>query len=265
MKNFEKRCDEIISSRNAASDSERLHRLFDLDWEYRMTEAPEFATWYGYPGQNHRWTDNSREAIDRRKSDLMVKKKALDSIDQGDLQEGDHLKYDLFKRDLDEAIESQRFPIELIPIGASGGPHSSPAQSLELMPAQKPEHFQDMLSRLEGIPILLERSTLLMKEGLSSGITQPAIILRNSKEQINAQIVEEPSESPMLQPLQREPEGFQGDFKRSSMMPVQSTSKRSNQRSSSFGSSLRMFTLPARATPSPVLIFRTAKSGTRSW
>ena len=36
----------------------------DEDWKYWMAEYPELATAYGYPGQNSRWTDYSKAAID---------------------------------------------------------------------------------------------------------------------------------------------------------------------------------------------------------
>src|SRR5438874_13156423 len=36
------------------SDSAKLHRLFDLDWEYSNVAYPENATYTGYPGQNDR-------------------------------------------------------------------------------------------------------------------------------------------------------------------------------------------------------------------
>ena len=48
------------------TDSARLHRLFDLDWEFSNVEYPENATYDGYPGQNDRWTDLSVAAIRRR-------------------------------------------------------------------------------------------------------------------------------------------------------------------------------------------------------
>ena len=35
-----------------------------------MREYPEAATWFGYPGQDHRWTDVSLEAIDRRNREI---------------------------------------------------------------------------------------------------------------------------------------------------------------------------------------------------
>src|SRR5687768_2494011 len=168
MENFEALCDAIVAVRGSASQATRLHQLFDLEWEYRMNEFPESATWYGYPGENHRWTDNSLEAIQRRKDDFKTKKRVLDSIDRGDLEESDQLNFDLLAREVNEAIEGSRFHGELMPIGASGGPHTGPPQSLCLMPAHKPEDFDDILSRLEGVPLLLERSLALMKEGLAT-------------------------------------------------------------------------------------------------
>ena len=52
--------------RDSVDEGERLHRLFAADWDYTMREYPEAATWFGYPGHHHRWTDLSLEAIDRR-------------------------------------------------------------------------------------------------------------------------------------------------------------------------------------------------------
>lgn len=212
MENFDRLCDDIIAAKNSAPDSQRLHHLFDLDWEYRMTEFPEFATYYGYPGQNHRWSDNSLEAIGRRNEDLTTKKKVLDSIDRESLDEPDHLHFDLFKRELEESLEGTRFRSELLALGSSGGPHSSPAQGIALMPAQNPEHFEDILSRLDAIPTLLQRSIALLNEGLANAITQPTVILRNAEHQINAQIVDEAANSPLLQPLKEAPKDISDDL-----------------------------------------------------
>src|SRR4051794_5968311 len=71
---FEQNCAQIAS--RSGNDSERLHELFKLDWEHSMSEHPEFATEVGYPGQNDRWTDQSLEAIERRKQELPAVLKA---------------------------------------------------------------------------------------------------------------------------------------------------------------------------------------------
>ena len=61
-----------------------------------MTEYPEWATDVGFPGQNQRWTDNSLEAIERRKRELQTPLKVVKTIDRTKLSPGDELNYDLF-------------------------------------------------------------------------------------------------------------------------------------------------------------------------
>ena len=41
----------------AQSPESPLHKQFADDWKYWMTQYPEAATAFGYPGQNARWTD----------------------------------------------------------------------------------------------------------------------------------------------------------------------------------------------------------------
>src|SRR2546429_2794400 len=69
-RSFHDRYAELGGNPRKLSDSTRLHELFRVNWQYVMTEYPEFATYVGYPGQNARWTDNSLQAIERRKQEL---------------------------------------------------------------------------------------------------------------------------------------------------------------------------------------------------
>src|SRR5256885_16314711 len=79
----------VLSQQTA--DSVRLHQLFAQNWEYTMREYPEFATAVGYPGQNARWTDNSLEAIARRKRELLDPMNALRALDRAKLSANDQL------------------------------------------------------------------------------------------------------------------------------------------------------------------------------
>jgi hypothetical protein len=56
---FDAAFERLRASKSVASASERLKELFRLQWHYSMLENPEWATYTGYPGQNHRWTDLS--------------------------------------------------------------------------------------------------------------------------------------------------------------------------------------------------------------
>src|SRR5438552_1154098 len=99
-----------------ANDSERLRQLFKLDWDHTMRDSPEFATEVGYPGQNDRWTDQSLEAIERRKRELNAPHKAILSIKRSALSAVDQLNYDLFRKNSEDATEVTRFKGEYMPI-----------------------------------------------------------------------------------------------------------------------------------------------------
>src|SRR5262245_15744026 len=67
---YERQCAEVAAQGAALDEHSRLWKLFDISWQYVMTEFPEWATSVGYPGQNGRWTDMSRQAIARRKREV---------------------------------------------------------------------------------------------------------------------------------------------------------------------------------------------------
>jgi len=120
--NFQQCCTDIIERKDKLSEKERLGKLFDLHWENLMEEYPTWATYTGYPAQNHRWTDESPEAIERRKKNVREQANVIASIDRAQLATADQLNYDLFKRNLDEAIEEQSFPEEFLMINHMSGP-----------------------------------------------------------------------------------------------------------------------------------------------
>src|SRR5437667_12331342 len=88
---FEQECSKLAAKKG--NDAERLHDLFKLDWDHTMRENPEFATEVGYPGQNDRWTDQSLEAIARRKQELQGPMKVIQTIDRSSLNPADQLNY----------------------------------------------------------------------------------------------------------------------------------------------------------------------------
>src|SRR5438132_1304116 len=78
---YQQRYEELAENR-VLGDVERLHRLFDLDWERGLHNNPEFATSIGYPGLDHLWTDVSQAAIERRKAELQWPLAVVKSIDR---------------------------------------------------------------------------------------------------------------------------------------------------------------------------------------
>lgn len=199
--NFQQRYNDLFENKENMSHSKRLHKLFDINWEYRMIENPGYATYVGYPGQNHRWTDNSLEAIERRKQELHDPLRVLETIDRSELSEADQLNYDLFKRNIEIKIEGTRFKSEYLQISQLGGVHQKAAQVISVMPTFTIEDYSDIIERLEGVPVMIDQAITLLGKGLESGITPPRITLRDVPEQVENLIVGDPMENPLMKPF----------------------------------------------------------------
>ncbi len=195
---FSRRYREILELKDKVAEGVRLGQLFQVDWEYAMTEFPESATWNGYPGQNHRWTDYSRAARERRQAELQRPWKAIESIDRAKLNAAEQLNYDLFKRNLQAELEGRRFKSELMPINQMGGVQQEIAQMVSLMPTGTVLEYEDILARLNTAGVWVEQVIALLKEGVEQRVMPPRITLRDVAQQIKNQLVEEPLRSPML-------------------------------------------------------------------
>ncbi|MBI4544748.1 MAG: DUF885 domain-containing protein [Gemmatimonadetes bacterium] len=205
-RDFHTRYLELVSAAGP-TDSARLDRLFSLHWEYTNTEFPEHATYVGYPGQNGRWTDLSLAAIERRKRELRDPLLVLESIERSRLSERDRLNYDLFRRNLEEALEGARFPSEYLALTQLGGPQYL-ADVIQAMPAASVRDYEDMVARLERLPAVVDQTIVLVGKGVAAGVTPPRITLRDVPSQVRGLIGEDPMATPLLAPFARFPPGI---------------------------------------------------------
>jgi uncharacterized protein (DUF885 family) len=203
---LERAAAEIAASQGRLPERDRLRALFDATWRYQMEEFPEMATFTGHPGHDHRWTDLSLLAVDRRRRELEIPARALAAIDRSRLPPLDQLDHDVFKREVDEALEGRRFRGEFMPLSQMNGVQQDVAQMLAMMPAGSAGHYENILARLEGVAPLVDQTIVLMKEGLAAGLTPPRVTLRDVPQQVRNQIVDEPKESPLLRAFAGLPE-----------------------------------------------------------
>src|SRR6266576_532786 len=204
-RSFHDRYAELVANPRRLSDSTRLGELFRVNWEYVMTEFPEFATYVGYPGQNARWTDNSLQAIERRKRELEEPLAVVKAIRRDRLSSTDRLNYDLFRRRLEEQIEGNRFKDEYLAITQLGGVQQDVGQLLAQMPTTSVQDYVNILARLNGVPALVDQAIVLLGRGLEAGITPPRVTLRDVPDQIRGITPDDPMASPLLQPFAQFP------------------------------------------------------------
>lgn len=198
---FAESCRAIVEATGREPDEVRLHRLFDLVWDHAMEESPETATYYGHPGSDDRWTDWSREAVDRRKREVGLPLEVLGSIDPAGLNDADRLSYDLLAYDTRRAVDGTRFPSEMLLMSQMEGIQQDAAAVLGATPADSPEGVDNVVARLRALPQLVEQVQALLAEGLKNGITPPRIAIRDLPQQVAACASADPTVNPFVAEL----------------------------------------------------------------
>ena len=193
--------------------SDGLRAQFDDDWKYWMTEYPELATAIGYRGQDARWTDYSQTAIDARAAYLKQSAGRLAAVDRAGLDPPDQLNYDLYRDLLDTSVAGLAFQNDaipfrgviphnlLMPMNQLEGIAQDVPRTIALMPASSRGDYENIVSRLQGVAALVDHTIALMERGLAAGLTPPKITVRDVPAQVDAQLVDDPLKSPMLEPF----------------------------------------------------------------
>ncbi len=200
------RLDAIESNREGKSEKERLQAFIDLYFDYAMLEFPEWATSIGYPTGHDRWTDNSFEAMARRDADTARALEVFRTIDREELEGDDRLNLDLILEDLEDDLEGQRFPGEVLAISQMGGVQQNVARMLAIMPATSVKQYEDVLARLSKVPEVVNQTIARLEKGLELGVTPPRVTLREVPQQVKNLLVDEPMESPMLRAFAKFPD-----------------------------------------------------------
>ncbi len=202
---YRRQCVKIIAAKEQGDEGRRLWQLFEANWKYRMVASPEAASWHGYPGQNHRWSNLSMNSIAEGKGDARQTLDTILSFNRAKLSKADQLNYDLFRRNTEMAVERQQFPVEFLAINQMEGLPRDVPSMIAMMPANRIGDYEDILNRLSGIPTLVDQTVTLLQEGLSHGIVPPKVPLQSVPDQIAGQVHASPMTTPMLSKFKKFP------------------------------------------------------------
>ena len=176
-------------------DADTLHLLFEEFYKTIMQQSPEFATFFGYEGLDHLWTDLSHASEQRNHQQIKKIDKLFHSIHPQNLSESDLLNYKVLKwilRDFDKKINP--FPHSHLCLDHMHGFHLMFEEVLAIMPKETSANYNNLYARLEGIPAAIEQRIRLLKEGIKIGVVAPRITVELVTEQILAQIPKNPRE-----------------------------------------------------------------------
>lgn len=189
--------------------SERLNNLCEDFFSSLQQSIPELATFTGLQGScNGLWTDHSEASYLSRMQMLERTLKALHGIDRQELSVSDQLNYDLLEKDLNESLEGYAFQSHYMPLDQLGGIPLEVESILGMMPTSTEDDYANILSRLSGIPQLIDQTLDLLKTGLEKGLTPPKVVLRKLPNLIAKMIPHSSEASIFFQPFRSFPESF---------------------------------------------------------
>lgn len=189
-----------------SEEAARLHQLFDNFFKQMLEDSPEYATVLGLPGNDHRWSDLSEKALEKRRQRNKQALAHLKDIDFNKLNDQDRLNASILLWYLKNQEAWKHFKTELMPIDQQHGPHLEASFILQVMPTDTIEHYDNILARLNAIPHLLSQTTVLLEEGKKAKVTPPKVTLENVPMSILKQLPDNLEDSPFYKPFTKIPD-----------------------------------------------------------
>jgi uncharacterized protein (DUF885 family) len=198
-------CSLLICSVNGAAGqdtaSTALKQLLDDAWEDALREDPLFATYYGDRRYNDRLpqvglADQERQLASQRKF-----LERLKTIDRAKLTREDQINYDIFARLTEDTIAEAGFQTYLMPITNRSGFHVEFPELFQNVPLQTVQDYENYIARLNAFDAFVQQHIELMRRGIVAGMTLPADVLRGYAEPLDAQILDDPTQSLLFTPF----------------------------------------------------------------
>lgn len=195
------------------SPAERLHDLFDREWQARLDESPQLSTSVGAHGADDRLASFSPETLERQDKMWRAFLSELDELDDEELSSEDRANAAIFRAQLEDRVAGYRFGAHEIPFNADSSfwaafarlPYDAPLRSLE--------DYENYLSRLEQWPRVVDEQIAQMRRGLERGMTQPRAVLDGIEHSATSHIVKDPAESAFYTPFVELPAGIPEDHR----------------------------------------------------
>src|SRR5438128_1404900 len=187
------------------SEVDKLHAIFDKNWETRLRENPLFATSVGRHEYDDRLPLATPADLARRQKERKTTLAALEHIDRKKLPATEQVNYDIFKEQIEEGIESYDFGDYQMPINADSGFHSAFSRLPKEMPLATVTDYENYISRLNAWPRFVREQIGLMRKGLERGMTIPRATLEGYDATISAHVVDDPTKSVFWPPFEKFP------------------------------------------------------------
>lgn len=193
-----------VAARAQSADDRALEALLAREWDHSMEQSPVEASRLGDRRWNDRWPDLRPAALEREHAHTLDVLKQIASIDRAHLSAANVLNYDLFKFNTQREADGYAFHGDLLQITPQEGIQQADQYADELR-FDTVKDYEDWLTRLHTLPVLIDQTMALMKQGVVRHVMLPRVVEERVVGQIAAQVVKDPSASPFYQVFARMP------------------------------------------------------------
>ncbi len=196
---------ERFPARGVGASEETLHSTFATYWEWKLTTQPELATRFGRPEFNDRWRDLSKRGRDRVRERRKEFLQQMVYIASGNLTGADRLSASLLQWELRNDLDMEAYRNLVSGVSQQGGQHSDVLSVIDQMPARTIRDYENIVARLNAVPVLVDQYLALLREQIAARTTQPQIVVDLVVEQVAAQRKMPVGQTPLLAAFQRFP------------------------------------------------------------
>ncbi len=185
-----------------------LNQLLQEQWEYTLKNNPETATVLGDLRYNNRWTEISKTQIEKDKKTTQNFLKRFEAIDSTGFSATDQLNKDLMIYQLKETLKNYDLKLYEMPFNQMWGLHLQFPGFISSTPFDNAKQYQDYISRLKQIPLILDQGIQLAKQGQKDGLMPPKYLIEKVAKQINSIATPAGKDSVYASPLKQFPKNI---------------------------------------------------------
>ncbi|ENU44881.1 DUF885 domain-containing protein [Acinetobacter seifertii] len=190
---------------NVSARVKALNQLLQEQWEYTLKNNPETATTLGDLRYNDRWTESSKNQIEKDKKTTQNFLKRFEAIDSTGFSATDQLNKDLMIYQLKETLKSYDLKLYEMPFNQMWGLHLQFPGFISSIPFDNAKQYQDYIARLKQIPLILDQGIQLAKQGQKDGLMPPKYLIEKVAKQINSIATPAGKDSVFASPLKQFP------------------------------------------------------------
>jgi uncharacterized protein (DUF885 family) len=198
----------FAQSAGVAARRAKLRAALDEEWQYTLRTSPEMATGIGDPRYNDRWSDYSAAEQLRQVAHARAEIRVIEAIDTAGLPEQDVLNKTLMLRQLREGVEDARFKDWEMPVDQMNGIQLGIPGLMTQMPLKTVQDYENYITRLHGIPHVLDQVMVNMRQGMADHLMPPRYLLEKVAAQSEDIATKPLTASPFAEPLQKFPKEF---------------------------------------------------------